>query len=316
MKIDPRHLQMLAAIVDHGGLSEGAEHIGRSQPSVSRTLTDLETRLGQPLFEPGKRPLRPTELGRMLAAHGAEIAAATNAAAQSYESYRNGRSGVVKIGGTPFFMDGVLSAILADFQMQRPELRIDQSYAYRDELFRALETGAIDLAVCPIDARSAPAEFKVEKILPGRNVIAGRKGHPLFRRRSPTLDDLRGFTWIAPPSGSPLFEDLSNALAGLGVDDLRIVFTGGSLSSVLTFLTNSDTLTVLPVSVVFAQRLQYDIQAARIRINHPSRDLSIIETPSSSLTPAARRLRRHILSAFRSMARSLAHHETNSLWKE
>ena len=307
---------MLSAIVEHGGLSEGADHLGRSQPSVSRTLSDLEKRLGQPLFEPGKRPLQPTELGRMLAAHGAEVAAATRAASKSFDAYRQGRSGIVRIGGTPFFMDGVLSSILADFQMQSPELRIDQSYAYSGDLFRSLENGAIDLAICPVDPKSAPEGLRVQKILPGRNVIAGRKSHPLFRRRSPTLDDLRGFTWIAPPSGSPLFDDLSNALAGLGVDDFKIVFTGGSLSSVLNFLSNSDTLTVLPISVVFAQRRQFDVQAARIRINHPSRDLSIVENASASPTPAARRLRRHVVSAFRSMSQSLAHHETNSLWKD
>lgn len=316
MKIDPRHLEMLAAIVETGGLSEGAERLGRSQPSVSRTLSDLEKRLGQPLFELGRRPLQPTELGKMLAIHGAEIAAATGAASKSFEAYRQGRSGVVRIGGTPFFMDGVLSSILADFQMQSPELRIDQSYAYSADLFRSLENGAIDLAICPVDPKSAPEGYEFEKILPGRNVIAGRKGHPLFAKRSPTLDDLRGFTWIAPPTGSPLFDDLSNALAGLGVDDFKIVFTGGSLSSVLNFLTNSDTLTVLPISVVFAQRWQYNVQAARIRINHPSRDLSIIEKNGASPTPAARRLRRHVVSAFRAMSQSLAHHETNSLWKE
>ena len=89
---------MLAAIVETGGLSEGADRLGRSQPSVSRTLSDLEKRLGQPLFEPGRRPLQPTELGQMLALHGAEIASAANAASRSFDAYRQGRSGVVRIG--------------------------------------------------------------------------------------------------------------------------------------------------------------------------------------------------------------------------
>ena len=46
MKIDPRHLEILAAIVDHGGLTEGASALGKSQPSVSRSLSMLEERLG------------------------------------------------------------------------------------------------------------------------------------------------------------------------------------------------------------------------------------------------------------------------------
>ena len=61
MKIDPRHLEMLAAIVDHGGVTEGANALGKTQPSVSRSESELEKRLGVELFESNKRPLRPTE---------------------------------------------------------------------------------------------------------------------------------------------------------------------------------------------------------------------------------------------------------------
>ena len=62
MKIDPRHLELLAAIVDHGGLTEGAAALGKSQPSASRSLRNLEARLSMALFVPGRRPLQPTEL--------------------------------------------------------------------------------------------------------------------------------------------------------------------------------------------------------------------------------------------------------------
>ncbi|MEM6422898.1 MAG: LysR family transcriptional regulator, partial [Pseudomonadota bacterium] len=45
MRIDPSHLEMLYAIVERGGLTEGAELLGKSQPSVSRSLSMLEERL-------------------------------------------------------------------------------------------------------------------------------------------------------------------------------------------------------------------------------------------------------------------------------
>ncbi|WP_429925338.1 helix-turn-helix domain-containing protein [Agrobacterium vitis] len=67
MKIDSEHLEILAVIVEKGGLTEGAEALGKSQPSVSRTMALLEERVGTPLFEAGRRPLRPTELGNQLA---------------------------------------------------------------------------------------------------------------------------------------------------------------------------------------------------------------------------------------------------------
>jgi hypothetical protein len=41
---------------------------------------------------------------------------------------------VVRVGGTPFFMDGVISNMIAEFQRAYPEIRIEQSYAYAAEL--------------------------------------------------------------------------------------------------------------------------------------------------------------------------------------
>lgn len=315
MKIDPRHLEMLSAIVEKGGLSEGAAYLGRSQPSVSRTLADLESRLGRPLFEPGRRPLAPTELGRMLAAHGADVARAGRAASAALSAWRQGRSGGVRLAGTPFFMDGVISTLLPDFQRQNPAVMIDQSYGYGEDLYRDLSQDLIDLAVCPVATDQPPQGLAVAKLMPGRNVIVGRGAHPLFRKRSPTLDDLRGCVWIAPPRESPLYSDLAMALAGLGVENARFAYSGGSLSSVLNFLISSDTLTVLPFSVVFVQRRQFDLRAARIRINHPARDLCLVENPAAESSPAVDRLKRHIATTFATLARTLAHHETNSLWK-
>ena len=66
MKIDERHLIQLAAVVQAGGVTEGAAMIGLTQPAVSRTLSMLEKRLGEPLFLKGRRPLQPTPLGRSL----------------------------------------------------------------------------------------------------------------------------------------------------------------------------------------------------------------------------------------------------------
>lgn len=70
MKLDPRHLEILAAIVEAGGLTEGAALLGKSQPSVSRSVALLEDRVGEPLFLPTRRPLQPTELGLALAQEG------------------------------------------------------------------------------------------------------------------------------------------------------------------------------------------------------------------------------------------------------
>ena len=100
MKIDERHLAQLAAVVQAGGVTEGATMLGLSQPAVSRTLAMLEKRLGEPLFLKGRRPLQPTPLGRALADHGQAILTSARKASTLVEGFRHGRTGLVRIGGT------------------------------------------------------------------------------------------------------------------------------------------------------------------------------------------------------------------------
>ena len=96
MKIDERHLIQLAAVVKTGGVTEGAALLGLAQPAVSRTLSMLEKRLGEPLFVRGRRPLQPTPLGLSLAEHGLVMLSASRKASDLVDSFRIGKSGVVR----------------------------------------------------------------------------------------------------------------------------------------------------------------------------------------------------------------------------
>lgn len=288
MKIDSEHLEILAMIVEKGGLTEGAEALGKSQPSVSRTMALLEDRIGAPLFEPGKRPLRPTELGENLARLGARIHKLNQDAAKLVDSFRKGHTGRLRIAGTPIFMDGVVSTLIADFQMRHPEVQLAQSYGYFDSLAAGLRNGALDMAIVPLHPSSVPADMSFIPLLPGRNVIACRAGHPLTRRAAITLADIEPYPWIAPPADSPLFRDLQRALKSIGKEDFRVNFSGGTFASIVSVLARSDSLTVLPYSVVFLARKSAGLEALSLRIEHPDRQLGMLTCVDHSSPPALR----------------------------
>ena len=315
MKIDPRQLEILAAIVDHGGLTEGAAALGKSQPSLSRSVAQLESRIGAALFLPGRRPLQPTELGAMLAEEGRRIGQAVAQAGEGVTRYRTGRAGVVRVGGTPIFMDGVIAGMIAGFQAKVPGVRIDQSYGYPAELIDRLAKGTLDLALCPMRPEDVPEGFAFETILPGRNVIACRLGHPLLHRKGVRAGDIARYPWIAPPAESPLYHDLRQVLAGFGPEEFRISFSGGGLSAVLGILTASDALTILPYSVVFTLRRQFGIAALSLRIDHPTRHLGLLHAPGTVTPPAAGRLRAYVMAQFETLAATILHHEKNALWR-
>ncbi|MBO9448318.1 LysR family transcriptional regulator [Ruegeria sp. R14_0] len=303
MKLDPRHLEILAAIVEAGGLTEGAALLGKSQPSVSRSVSLLEDRVGEPLFQPTRRPLQPTELGLALAQEGQRILDAGRQASRLVDEYRQGLAGAIRVAGTPIFMDGVISSVIAEFQTEHPNIRIDQSYGYPTELLSKLSSEALDVAVLPIRPADVSAEFEFRQILPGRNVIACRAGHPLARKKTVKLEDITDYSWIAPPANSPLFRDLRNTLDGIGVRDLKISFTGGSLSAVVNVLTGSDSLTVLPYSVVFMMQRQKTLTALPIKIGDPDRHLGCVTLSGRGMSASTHRLLEFIKQKFEMLDR-------------
>ena len=315
MKLDPRHLEMLYAIVEKGGLTEGAEMLGKSQPSVSRSLSQLESRIGIALFEPDRRPLRPTELGLALASEGRRIFQAGRNSSDVLDRYRDGKTGAARVGGTPFFLDGVISGMLAAFQFERPEVRIDQVYGYMNDLMPKLREGTLDLAILPVRVSTIPDWCRFEQILPGRNVIACRDGHPLTRKGLVKLSDIGKYPWIAPPADSPLYQDLRSVLKEIGIKDFKISFTGGSLSATANILVGSAALTVLPFSVVFMMRNQKSISALSIRIGDPDRHLGILTNGRTELKPAAQRVRNHIRNEFEALSTSILRVSQDTVWR-
>lgn len=314
MKIDERHLVQLAAVVKTGGVTEGAALLGLSQPAVSRTLSMLEARIGEALFVKGRRPLQPTPLGRALADHGQTMLSASRKASDVVESFRVGKSGVVRVGGTPFFMDALIAGMIAEFQNLHPDVRIDQTYGYFPDLRAALNADQIDLAICPTDILDEGSGLEFQQILPGRNVIACRVTHPLLMKRKPQPAHLLDFPWVAPPPGSPLLADLRSMLLSFGATEIKIRYSGGSLMSVVNYMRAADALTIMPHSVVFALRNEKSITALPVSIPHPERALGLLKRADAARAPAVDHFARHIRTSFDNLKHLIKRHEQSVVW--
>ncbi len=314
MKIDERHLVQLAAVIEAGGITEGAAMLGMSQPGVSRTLSMLEKRLGEPLFTPGRRPLQPTVLGRQLGLHGKSILAASRKASETVQGYKSGVSGRVRIGGVPFFMDAVVSTMIASFQVIEPDIQVDQSYGHLSELIQEVNANQIDLAITPAGTSDLGPEVQFDAILPGHNVIACGIGHPLLRKRRLTPNDVMIYPWVAPLPGSPLMLDLHSLLLSLGISELAIRYSGGSLLSVVNYIASTNALAILPHSVVFSLRRENKVSIVPLEIPQPERTLGIITKQRGTINPAARKLGSHIAQEFSDLKTIISRHERSIDW--
>lgn len=314
MKIAEKHLAQLAAVVETGSITDAASRLGLSQPALSRTLSALEKRLGEPLFVPGRRPLRPTIIGQQLAEHGRVILEAARKASETVQGFRAGAIGTVRIAGVPFFMDAFISRMIGEFQILQPDIRVDQSYGNLPELQAGITSNQIDLAITPLGLVDAALGFEFTPILPAQNIVACRSNHPLLRKRRLSTNDLTDFPWIAPLPGSPLLADLHAILLSIGMSQINIRYSGGSLLSVFNYLEETDALTVLPHSVVFAHRKDRRVTVLPVEIPQPDRTLGILRLADAPRLPAAERLSRHISDRFDDLRLLIKRHESSIVW--
>jgi DNA-binding transcriptional LysR family regulator len=314
MKLNESHLMQLAAVLDAGTVSGGAQALGQTQPAVSRSLAMLEARVGQPLFVKGKRPLQPTPLAAQLAAHGRAILSASRRATDTVKGFLSGSRGLVRVGGVPFFMDAMISRMIAEFQNVEPDVMVQQSYGNLPDLTAALEDDLIDLAIVPMGALDAPPGFEFTEILPGRNVVSCRNGHPLLRKLRLQISDLSDFPWVAPLPGSPLMSDLHSILLANGMSEINIRFSGGSLMSVINYMAETNALAVLPFSVVFAQRKEQRVTVLPLEIPQPNRSLGILRRVSPNRPQAADRFASFVCVAFEELKHLIKRHENAVVW--
>lgn len=309
MKIDEKHLMQIAAIVNYGGITEAASVLGLSQPAISRNMSFIEKRLGEPVFVKNRRPLRPTALGKLLAIHGQIILEASRKASESAQSFQQGRTGIVRVCGVPYFMDALISDMIASFQYNEPDIRIDISYGHLSELMNQLEGNQIDLAIGPLGLTEAGTEINFLPILPARNVMVCSAEHPLLAKGRLDISDVLNSPWVAPLPDSPLLADLHSILLTLGIREVSIRYSGGSLMSLINYVSKSRALAILPHSVVFSMRNERRIGVLPLEIPQPERTLGILTKSTTPLTPAAEKFSAHIVDQFHDLKNLIMNHE-------
>src|SRR5215469_13580211 len=65
-RVKLRALHTLDAVVQSGSMAKAANHLGVSQSTVSKSITEMEHMLGVPLLDRTSRGVEPTAFGRIL----------------------------------------------------------------------------------------------------------------------------------------------------------------------------------------------------------------------------------------------------------
>ena len=281
MKIEPHHLEIVAAIVEHGGLTEGAAALGKSQPSVSRSLAALEKRLGLRLFEPNRKPLQPTAFCLELAREGQKVRRAGDTAKAMVERLGGDGAPNLRVAAPPLMVDMVLRPLIQRLRPSHPELIVDLRPARSAEVRAQLRDGAIDLGFVPMRPSDDPEGLAFAPQVSARSVIAAPAGHALTQTHALWHADILPYPWILASEQCPCFADLRELLKRLNAPKFEISFMVGSMNNLIHDLTRAQALTVLPAAVAFLQPEPMAIIPLPLTLGDPELTLARLWNPNA-----------------------------------
>jgi len=144
-QLDSDLLRTFLAICDTGSVSGGAGRIGRSQSATSLQIKQLEATVGRPLFRRHGRGVALTEAGEHLVPVARNVTASLDTVLADLRGEQ--LEGKLRIGIPDYYGRTVLARIVAAFASRHPHVELQVRCASGALFGKALQAGALDMAV-------------------------------------------------------------------------------------------------------------------------------------------------------------------------
>ncbi|MFF8811632.1 LysR family transcriptional regulator [Streptomyces pactum] len=180
--VELRHLRALDAVAEAGTVTAAAARLHMTQPALSRTLAQLEARVGVRLVDRSSRHLALTPAGTTLLGHGRAILAHLDAALADTRAV----SRPLRLGYTCAVLGRQTVPLLRSWRRTHPHTPL--VVVRQDNSTAGLATGDTDVAVL----RTVPADprIRTEALYTEDRVAALPDDHPLADRDGVLMAEL------------------------------------------------------------------------------------------------------------------------------
>ena len=140
-----RHLKVFIEVYKHESITKAAENLFITQPTVTRTIQELEEHYGVVLFERINKRLKTTESANKLYFHAVHIVSALDQMEKEMKNWDE--IGILRVGATPTIGSVLLPSIINNFKEKYPNLIIKTTINNGTEIQKSLYNNQLDLAL-------------------------------------------------------------------------------------------------------------------------------------------------------------------------
>lgn len=180
MKISLEQWQIFKTIVDEGSFAAAAEHLSKSQSTISYAMAQMATHLPAPVFAQEGRKATLTPLGKVLYQKAESLLHHANALEELAAAHAKGIATEVTIAADALTPKALLLGALDAFSLQCPQTRVRVLETTLSGTDEALLTGQASLA---LSARTPPG-FWGEQIYRVQMIPVASSEHPLTMKQA------------------------------------------------------------------------------------------------------------------------------------
>lgn len=264
MRFDLTTLNLVLAIADTRSITRGAERESLALAAASKRLSDLEARLGVPLFERRARGVEPTEAGRALVRHVRSLHAQLHALESEVVEFSRGVKGHLRVAATAGAVSECLPPDLAAFSQAHPQIRISLEDLTSAEIQAAVAEGRADVGIVVpplLDNRLTSRVYR-------HSALAAMvpAGHVLAMHKAVRFEQLLEHDIVGLHQGAAVHELMRTEAEGQG-RTLKARLQVRGFDAIAQLVEAGLGVAVMPAAV--AQRFAQIFQVQVLRLNEP-----------------------------------------------
>ncbi|MFC3096088.1 LysR family transcriptional regulator [Alteromonas sediminis] len=156
-----RHIEVFHAIYTSGSITNAANLLCVSQPSVSKVLAHAEMQLGFKLFDRNKGKLIPTSEAHLLFSEVDKAYKQLFSIKKLSENIKHSEHGTINIAITPALGFDLIPRAVANFRQTHPNIQFQIQTLHNEEAAQALLEHRCDLAIL-FESPSIPQVSEIE----------------------------------------------------------------------------------------------------------------------------------------------------------
>lgn len=231
-----RHFQLLVALDQFRHLGRAAEFLSVTQPAVSKSLAEIESLFGLPLFERSTRGTEPTSAGISVVRFARSVLAGYERTRDEILAEARGASGRTSVGAMVVATPVLLAQAVERLKARSSRITVLVEEGDLTRLLPKLRLGELDLFVGRLEPGYASPDLETEALYHDAMVAVVRPGHPLADQQALAWADLVSWPCVMPPPWASLRVKLEQQFFAHGLHPPADLMETASFLSQLSFL--------------------------------------------------------------------------------